>query len=501
MDDAIAGGEGRGADAGIRAWLLALAMLALAWLPSALVVAALAAAALAWGPRWAVAGPFVLLAAGAVRAAREHGRLPGRAVEPEAEQELTALVRGVAERLGFREPLLVRVVPEVQASLGPARVAGARAYVLLLGLPLLRGLTEAQLASVVAHELGHRQHLGDRRMTLLRFARGTLADRLDRRVRPLAPLAAPLLRASQPLMWRAELAADADAVHVAGSAACAQALRRTAVLHAAFEGLGGTWWSALAEEGACPADFYDALDTALADPHVAARAARVAAEEDALDPYAASGHPPVTTRIAALPAGPGEPPGTYRDTPLVLRDAAALARWCVAELAGVDGEPTDAASVPPGRKPDRYDGPRPVRLLELDAERLHGLHDDTGLTLLLYATRQEEPAPALVAALDTVADGSWPRLARRLEPGLRWMPSAVRPDIARRAFAGALAAALAPLLRDSGWTYPSRWLNSVLTSPDGTTLDLQELAWEAVADPGPLRALLAAPNTRTQPAA
>lgn len=53
--------------------------------------------------------------------------------------------------------------------------------------------------------------------------------------------------------------------------------------------------------------------------------------------------------------------------------------------------------------------------------------------------------------------------------------------------------ALAAVLRDTGWTHPSRWRNSVLTSPDGTVVDLSELLTAAVenGDTAPVRELLA----------
>ncbi|MFI7411148.1 hypothetical protein ACIBU0_21045 [Streptomyces sp. NPDC049627] len=494
------GGEAARRTSAPREWLLAAGMTALAWAPSAVVATALMASALMWGLGWALVAPPALIAAGLLRSHLERGRLPGRAVRPGDEPELAALVRDVAERLGFREPLLVRVVPEVQASLGPTKTAGVRAYTLLLGLPLLRGLSEAQLASVVAHELAHEQHVRDRRTAALGFARHALADRLEsRRFRPLVRPATALLRASQPLMWRAELAADADAARVAGRTATAEALRRTGLLYEAFEGLGAAWWSALAEDGTYPGDFYDALDTALRDPLVARRAARAAAEEDALDPYAAEDHPPVAVRIAALPTGV-EPAPEYGTEPLTLGTGDLMERWCVAELAGVetgaDGRPETPSE--DTRHNDSYDAPRPVRLLTMDADRLHDLGDDTGLTLLLSATARQEPEQAVAAALDAMADGTWPRLARRLEPGLRWMPAAVRPSVSRTVLAGAMAPALTTLLRAAGWSYASRWLNGALTAPDGTVVDLHQLVSEAVAagDPGPVRELLASAGAR-----
>ncbi|MFD9001282.1 M48 family metalloprotease [Streptomyces sp. NPDC059582] len=480
----------------LREWLLIGAMLAVAGLPLVIVPLGLILASMLWDAPWPVLIPLLwplgTVVAGAVGTVTGRDRIPGRAVRPKDEPELCALVRDVAERAGFQEPLLVQVVPDADASLGRVRAGGVRAYALVLGLPLLRALTAAELASVIAHELGHERHIRDRRTHLLQLARGALTARLDRRFRPLAPLATPLLRATQPQVWRAETAADADAVRVAGTAATAEALRRSGMLHAAFEGLGGAWWAECAEKDMYPEDFYDALDTALRDPLVAHHTARAAAadeEEAALDPYAMEGHPPTAERIAALPADV-EASSPYGDAPVVLRTAESLESWCVKEIAEVE----DAA----------VDNCRPVRLLDLPDDELHDLDDGMARALLLRATGQEALEQAVSAALDSVADGTWPRLARRLEPGLRWMPATVRPVTARRVLAVAVTSGLESVLREAGWTYAGRWLNSVLTTPEGTVVvDLRELVTDALTDgePAPVRDLLATAGTRQETAA
>jgi hypothetical protein len=334
---------------------------------------------------------------------------------------------------------------------------------------------------VIAHELAHERHVGDRRHDLLRYSRAVLAERLDGSFRPLAPLAAPLLRASQPLLWRAETAADADAARIAGTEATAEALRLAGLLHAAFEGLGEGWLSALAEEDTWPEDFYDALDTALSDPHVARRAARAAAEEDAVDPYATADHPPLDHRVAALPAHAESPYGT---APLALRTGAAVEAWCVLELTRLDWDPGE------GPLDDEVS---PVRLLDLPDSRLRELGFDTRL-VLLDAVGRDSSAEAVALALDALADGTWPRLVRRVEPALRWAPASVRPALTRSVLAGAVSPPFAEVLCTAGWTYTSRWLTTVVTAPDGgRVVDLHALLDEAVrsGDPEPVRTLWA----------
>ncbi|MFD7872521.1 M48 family metalloprotease [Streptomyces sp. NPDC059766] len=470
----------------LREWLLIGAMLAVAWLPHVVVGIALIIAGLVFHTPWALVWLAGMLVTGATRNFMGRDRLPGRAVRPEDEPELVALVQDVAERVGFREPLLVRIVPDVDASMGPAKVDGVRTYVLLLGLPLLRMLTDAQLASVVAHELAHVHHARDRRMSALRFARDCLAERMDGRFRPLGPPAAPLLRATQPQMWQAETAADADAVRVAGTAATTEALRRTGIIHAAFEGLGADWVLSAAGEETYPEDLYAALESALAEPLVADRSVLSATSEEELaaaSPYAVEDHPPLGHRIAALPADV-EAATSYTGAPLALRTAESVERWCVRLLAGLEETPADDL--------------RPIRLLDLPDERLHALSDRTGLTLLKGATGHEAPEEAVAAALDAVADGTWPRLARRLEPQLRWMPATVRAVAAPQVVSTAVVQGLESVLHAAGWTHANRWINSVLVAPDGTTVvDLYEPITAALkdGDPEPVRTLLATAAT------
>ncbi|WP_405772923.1 M48 family metalloprotease [Streptomyces sp. NBC_01538] len=477
-------------------WLLVAAMLVVAWLPMVCAGVLLLAAAV-FGGLWPMLGlPMLWILVNVHRAVNGRDPLPGRAIQPGNEPELAELVRDVAARIGFDGPLLVRIVPLPTAALGRVRVSGVRGHVLLLGLPLLRALTAAQLAAVVGHELAHEQHIRDRRTSWLLSARGMLAQRLEGRFRPLAPLAAPLLRASQPSAWRTESVADADAARLAGTTATCEALELTGLLVASFDGLAEGWLSDLAANQTYPEDFYDAFDAALRDPLVRHRCARTAADDDAIDPYATADHPPSAERVSALPHIEGAT--AYGTDPLTLRGAAVIEQWCVEQLAGLDGwrdsgggETADETRRP-RRGRDRYDPPQPVRLLDLDTDRLHPPADVEALLLLRSATRQDTPQRALSAALDAIADGSWPRLARRIEPGLRWVPAAARATALREVMAGAVAEPLLGMLREAGWTYASRWMSTVLTAPDGTVVDLYDLLVAAVdrGDPVPVRDLL-----------
>ncbi|SMF15507.1 M48 family metalloprotease [Streptomyces sp. Amel2xC10] len=467
-------------DGRARQWLLCTALLALVWLPRTALVAGWILVCLYWDQGWIVAMIAPALLWQVLPALDRHGRLPGRALRPDDEPELAALIRDVAERLGFDKPLLVRVVPDVDASLGRVRVEGTDTCVLLLGLPLLRALTAARLASVVAHELAHERHVSDRRLSLLGFARARAEDRLEGRFRPTAPLLRPLLRASQPLTWRTETAADAEAARLAGTRATAEALRLTTLLDTVWTSLGEPWVDGLAEDDAYPEDFYDALDAALADPQVARRALRAGADEDTLDPYATAQHPPLEQRLAALPHHTGTP---YPAEPVPLRTAAAVETWCLRALVHGEQGPDPEGS---GEEPLR-----PVRLLELPDGELRELGESGVSAQLCRATGRATPAEAVSAALDAIAAGTWAALARRLVPSLRHAPAAERTVAGRAVVATAVGDTLAELLLADGRPPGGRWIRTVLLTPD-RPVDLREEVAAAVdsGDPGPLRALL-----------
>ncbi|MCZ9338236.1 M48 family metallopeptidase, partial [Streptomyces sp. TRM76130] len=83
---------------------------------------------------------------------------PGLPVTEADEPALWRTVRELADQVGTRAPSRIALTPDVNAAVSEdARLLGLlpgprRLY---LGVPLLQGLTEAQLRSVLAHELGH----------------------------------------------------------------------------------------------------------------------------------------------------------------------------------------------------------------------------------------------------------------------------------------------------------------------------------------------------------
>jgi len=420
---------------------------------------------------------------GLVAVATDRQQLPGRAIRPDDEPELATLVRAVAERLGFQVPLLVRLVPVPEAGLIATKVSGVRVFVLALGWPLLRWLTAAQLAAVVAHELAHELHAADRRTSHLLAARGALVDSMENIVHVPSALAGRMLRATQQRSWQLETAADASSAEVAGSSAVRGALEQTGSITALFEMLGGHWASTLAEDKSYPQDLYDALDTARGDTHVVtliAAESLAADAAEALDNYGISTHPPRATRMAAIPERPGG--GWDASGPLRLRNADALDLWCVQELAGSE---------------DPSEGLRPVRVLDCPPERFD-VPVGEAYSALVEATGSDSVPDAMVAAVEAIADGGWVQLAGSIEPEIGHAPKAQRAGLRREVLVDCLGRAVEGCLLDAGWHRASRWITSVLASPDDEVVDVRALIERCIdsSDPTDLRSLLAQGDSR-----
>ncbi len=421
--------------------------------------------------------PVAWVGLGVAGALARRPGLPGREVVPAAEPDLAELVDRAAEAVGFDQRVVVRVVPEPTASLARPRVGGTRTYVLVLGWPFLRMLARAELEAVVAHELAHRVELTSVAFRALSRSRERLADGLEHRPRVPAALAGRLLRASQARMWALELAADRASAQVAGPAAASGALTRTATLGVLFERLVAGWIDVAAGRGRFPEDVFEAVADALADPQVERRARLLVAGEEALDPYAAADHPPLRDRLAALPV---VPPTGYDPAPVPIRDPVGLEEWCLRDL-------RDQLGAEPGLEPFALRDAEPQAYLPPVWEAYSALRVATG-------TRSTDAAVA--AALDAVEDGGWVALAASVEPAVRRLPPLLRRPAAREVLAGCLGVAVAGRLLDRGWRGGSRWLTSVVRSPTGEVLDLQEMVTAAVhsGEAGPLRDLLTAPT-------
>ncbi|MFJ9522663.1 M48 family metalloprotease [Kitasatospora sp. NPDC101801] len=287
------------------------------------------------------------------RRPRERGEAYGLPVTREQQPELWARVDRIAERTGVRGPAEIRLIPEVNAGVREdtkllGLIPGKRH--LVIGAPLLIGLTEAELDSVLAHEFGHysnrdvrlagvtvagrsailhtihglharadghqaQQQAELRAKAAKRLAKGKKVTEekagggVDRALAKLFTQYAKLyFRVSESVSRRQEYAADRSAAAIAGRDATAAALRRLPLLDAAesfyLHRYATIGWSAGLLP--MPGQVYGGLAELLADPKRRQELAELALEpaEEEADPY--DSHPPIAQRVAAIEALPDD---------------------------------------------------------------------------------------------------------------------------------------------------------------------------------------------------
>jgi Zn-dependent protease with chaperone function len=111
--------------------------------------------------------------------ARRAARMDSLALDPAVEPRVYGLVHDVCQIVGAPMPRRIELNCELNASAGFDR--GLRGFfgnglVLTLGMPLVAGLTQRELAGVIAHEFGHfRQGAGMRLSYLIRRVNGWFA--------------------------------------------------------------------------------------------------------------------------------------------------------------------------------------------------------------------------------------------------------------------------------------------------------------------------------------
>jgi len=151
---------------------------------------------------------------------------PGPSLTPDAQPELFAFVRGVAEESGQAMPADIYLVPEVNAwvshrggimGLGSRRVMG-------LGLTLLQSVSVPQLRAIIAHEFGHYAG-GDLKLgAWLYKTRDAMRRTIENLARTSNGFHKPFLwygnlfmRVTQSVSRAQELAADQLAAKIAGA--------------------------------------------------------------------------------------------------------------------------------------------------------------------------------------------------------------------------------------------------------------------------------------------
>ncbi|MFB6837333.1 M48 family metallopeptidase [Streptomyces sp. NPDC056361] len=296
-----------------------------------------------------------------LRTPRDEG-VAGVPVTDADEPRLWAAVRELAERVGTRAPDEIWLTADVNAAVTEeARLLGLLGGTrrLYLGLPLVAGLTEAQLRAVLAHELGHygnsdtrlsgitercRVHVArtvDRfeeksgatvakerarqeRKSAKRVARGKSAREVDTTgvgftYRAMARIYTAYgrfcMRATQSGSRRQELAADLAAARIAGRDATASALRALPALDSAHEFYLGAYATLGVEFGMLPprGEVFGGVRRLLD-----ARADELAGTWAALPTEPASpydSHPPAAERVALLEALPDDGRGAEETRP------------------------------------------------------------------------------------------------------------------------------------------------------------------------------------------
>lgn len=283
----------------------------------------------------------------ALRGPRFEPPADGLRVDERQEPRLWAAVRRLAGQTGTRAPDEIYLVPDVNAAVyEEARLLGLfrGRRVLLVGMPLLSGLDEAQLISVLAHEFGHYSNADTRlgainrrgfeqmSRTVATLMRRSAAKVNDERVKAEEKEARRVAKgkaarevstgsaglsfrlAAKPFIWygrfyvrsmrgtmrRQEYAADLAAARIAGRAATASALREVPVLDAAFGFYMKSYASLGANAGLLPpqGEVYGGLHRLLE-----ARSAELDELRAGLPPEERSAydtHPPIADRVARV---------------------------------------------------------------------------------------------------------------------------------------------------------------------------------------------------------
>ncbi|MFE7935641.1 M48 family metalloprotease, partial [Streptomyces sp. NPDC057456] len=257
------------------------------------------------------------------------------AVGPQDQPELWEQVRAAAEVAGERPPEELYLVADVNAGVSEQSrllglLSGPRR--MLLGVPLLAGLTVPRLRAVLAHEFGHYANLDTRRLgavtmrgraavlhTVEAFRDGS--TRLHFVIGSLyAGYARMFLRASQAVARQQELAADQMAARDARRDATAEGGRLLPILGAAhayylktYASMGGPL-DALPPVGQVHGGFHQML-AALTQERLAALGAGTRPPQ----PHQYDSHPPDGERIALIEQLPsdGRPDGSA-DEPAAL---------------------------------------------------------------------------------------------------------------------------------------------------------------------------------------
>jgi Zn-dependent protease with chaperone function len=257
---------------------------------------------------WTLAGGLVIGLVPRGLFKKEHAALP-RTLN--AHPRLRAFVKDVAERAGGKEPDSLYLLHEANAFAGRRRPRpfAKEESVIGIGLPLFALLTENELRSVLAHEMGHHLAADVKLGPWVYRTRRAIARAADRFEGssfwlhlPFFAYAELFMRTSLRISRAQELSADARAAKVAGAGATASALRKIEILGAAWQAYFHSEVLPVVEQKRLPLLLggFESYWRAAQTPDTPAFALLAGAIEAGKGSSAEDTHPSLEERLAAL---------------------------------------------------------------------------------------------------------------------------------------------------------------------------------------------------------
>jgi len=269
---------------------------------------------------------------------RSGGTPRGLAVTPAEQPELWATVQELAHEVGTRPPDEIYLVSEANAGVQEQTdVLGLRARRrrMFIGAQLFAGLRTDQLRAILGHELGHYSNRHTRLGSVTYRGRQSIKTLLAGLQQSawsawmLQPIftayAALYFQVSMRVSRAQELAADAAAARVGGTAAAASALRETDLLDGVWAVYADEYVEIAWAAGYSPEQLFEGFRQLLADPARAASMAALRRNPPERPTSRYDSHPATAERIAVLEAAPTVPvpAGGERPATELLRDAPA----------------------------------------------------------------------------------------------------------------------------------------------------------------------------------
>ncbi|MEU7132032.1 M48 family metallopeptidase [Streptomyces sp. NPDC046261] len=469
-----------------------------------------------------------------------HADIAGLPVTDAEQPELWRTVRSLAERVGTRAPDALLLTGDANAGVSEdTRLLGLlpgprRLY---LGVPLLTGLTEAQLHAVLAHELAHYGNADTRLAGITHRGRDSVLrtveafqeqerKRIDKErsrrekaaakavakgreakevhagragftyrmmAKPFLAYARFFLRATHGAARAQELAADRAAARIAGRDATASALRETAALDAAHDFYMSRYATMGVPAGLLPphGEVFGGLRRLLAAPGRQENLAELRADPPAGETSPYDTHPSPADRIRLIEALPDDGRATAPARPALtlLREADRVLR-----------ELESAVLTPEALALERVDWP------ELTHRTLHALTVEEARPLraaLVAASQAGTPGATadLTAFLDAVDAGRLWQIADHLPKSpeaARATGRAAREFLRPSLYRGLYNLAELALAETAGarwelsWSEPARLLLPTGAGTDEAVAAAVRAAVGDVPDTAPLRELLSA---------